>query len=243
MASSSRRSRHPGTATASLAWRHGAAPMGGLRASRRGYSSSAGSLAQRLWLPLPFSPFFSFPPLQRQRAAAGWMVTTPTDPRPGAAPWSNSSGFSPTTPPLLHEQRHDSGMAPTTGQLRSPVPGVAARSSPLLSLPPLLLFSDSWWWRWIWMGIRETGWGLGFYRAGLGFEREMDGGDPWHPRLGTRHTFGYASMVGAAAMGGWRELLAPPRHASRERIQRGKERWERADRGVHLAVTQGSGRW
>jgi hypothetical protein len=32
-------------------------------------------------------------------------------------------------------------------------PGLPPFSLPLL----LLLFSDSWWWRWIWMGIRETG--------------------------------------------------------------------------------------
>jgi hypothetical protein len=44
-----------------------------------------------------------------------------------------------------------------------------------LQLPPRLrilplffsflpLLSDSWWWRRIWMGIREAGWGLGSYR-------------------------------------------------------------------------------
>jgi hypothetical protein len=42
-------------------------------------------------------------------------------------------------------------------------PRVAALVSPLLSLPLLLLlFSGSWWWRRIRMGIRETGWGSVF---------------------------------------------------------------------------------
>jgi hypothetical protein len=76
------------------------------------------------------------------------------------------------------------------------------------------------------MGIRETGWGLGFYRVtGLGFERGLDGGDPWHSRLGHAAHIRVRQHGGGGGHGGRRELLAPPRRASQERMQRGKERW------------------
>jgi hypothetical protein len=49
-----------------------------------------------------------------------------------------------------------------------------------------------------------------------------------------------ASAVGGSGYGGRRKLLSPPRHASRERRQRGKERWGKGLIGwVRRAVIDG----
>jgi hypothetical protein len=96
------------------------------------------------------------------------------------------------------------------------------------------------------MGIRETGWGLGFYRAGLGFERGMDGGYPWHPRLGHAARIRVCQHGGGGGHGGPARAPCAPTPCvtgvGRERREE-KRDGERADCGVHLAVTQGSGRW
>jgi hypothetical protein len=98
-----------------------------------------------------------------------------------------------------------------------PVSGFSL-SSPFSSSS--LLLSVSWWWRRIWMGIREAGWGLGSYRWPARV---------WSPKgtagiLGIR-ACGHAAHIqvrqngGAAAMGAG-AVLAPRRASRRSRDRR-----------------------
>jgi hypothetical protein len=84
----------------------------------------------------------------------------------------------------------------------------------------LLLLSVSWWWRRIWMGIREaTGdWALIGGRLGFGAPKGRRGSSASVPAA-TRHTSGCARTVGAAAMGAG-AVLAPRRTSRRSRDRR-----------------------
>jgi hypothetical protein len=116
-------------------------------------------------------------------------------------------------------------------------------SPPLLSLPLLLLlFSGSRWWRWVWMGRREAGWGLGSYRWSARV---------WSPKgtagiLGV-HAQGHAAHIprcrrsGAAAMAARRPAPTMP---SRGRLRKGKKTGKGADRwGPPVTGCGILGRW
>jgi hypothetical protein len=80
----------------------------------------------------------------------------------------------------------------------------------------------------------------------LGFEVQADGGDLRHPCLGPHDThLGGASAVGVAATGVVGAAPAAPRCRHGKEKQRGRKRNRdgRLTCGVHLAVTQRSGRW
>jgi hypothetical protein len=173
-------------------------------------------------------------PVSSTKRRQGWMATTPTARHGCSSPAALASSLPSflLLPPSSSQRLIAPGGSPHGGSGRDfaapaakefSAPRVAALVSPLFSLPLLLLlFSGSRWWRWVWMGRREAGWGLGSYRWPARV---------WSPRgtagiLGVRAQ-GHAAHIpqcrrsGAAAMAAWRPAPTMP---SRGRLRKGKRK-------------------